>query len=59
MLGVYQSSNDYSLSMVRLRLINIKDWQIDKDMKFDCGAVSTVRSDKRRLPAPDRRMRVA
>lgn len=38
LLGVYQSSKDCSLSMVRLRLINIKSGQIDKDMKFDCGA---------------------
>jgi hypothetical protein len=38
LLGVYQSSTDCSLSMVRLRLINIKNGQIDKDMKFDCGA---------------------
>ncbi len=38
LLGVYQSSADCSLSMVRLRLINIKSGQVDKDLKFDCGA---------------------
>ncbi|BFG77269.1 hypothetical protein PTKU46_53020 [Paraburkholderia terrae] len=38
LLGVYQSSMDCSLSMVRLRLINIKSGQIDRDLKFDCGA---------------------
>ena len=37
LLGVYQSSKDCSLSMVRLRLINIKTGQIDRDLKFDCG----------------------
>lgn len=37
LLGVFQSSKDCSLSMVHLRLINIKSGQIDRDLKFDCG----------------------
>lgn len=38
LLGVYQSSKYCALSMVRLRLVNIKSGKIDRDMKFDCGA---------------------
>ena len=44
LLGIYQSSKDCSLSMVDLRLINIKSGQVDKDLTFDCGTgtVATV-----------------
>jgi hypothetical protein len=37
LLGVYRSSADCSLSMARLRLVNIKSGKIDKELKFDCG----------------------
>lgn len=37
LLGVYESSNDCSLSMARLRLVNIKSGRIDRVMKFPCG----------------------
>jgi hypothetical protein len=38
LLGVYESSKNCALSMARLRLVNIKTGQLDKEMKFDCGA---------------------
>ncbi|RDU99294.1 hypothetical protein [Trinickia dinghuensis] len=38
LLGVYESSKDCPLSMVRLRLVNIKSGRIDREMTFPCGA---------------------
>ncbi|AKJ69465.1 hypothetical protein PATSB16_37970 [Pandoraea thiooxydans] len=37
LLGVYESSGSCSLSMARLRLVNIKSGRIDREMKFPCG----------------------
>ncbi|MBB4225865.1 hypothetical protein GGD71_006678 [Variovorax guangxiensis] len=38
LLGVYRSSAECTLSMVGLRLVNIKNGQVDKELKFGCGA---------------------
>jgi hypothetical protein len=38
LLGVYESSNDCPVSMVRLRLLNIKTGRLDGNLKFGCGA---------------------
>ncbi len=38
LLGVYQSSEDCPVSMLRLRLVNIATGRIDSDIPFDCQA---------------------
>ncbi|HKR42626.1 MAG TPA: hypothetical protein VJU59_23625 [Paraburkholderia sp.] len=38
LVGVYGTSKNCPLSMTALRLINLKNGQVDRDMKFDCGA---------------------
>lgn len=38
LLGVYRSSAECTLSMVGLRLVNIKNGQVDKELKFGCDA---------------------
>jgi hypothetical protein len=44
LLGVYQSSRSCPLSMVRLRLVNIKSGQIDRNLKFRCGTGTVATS---------------
>jgi len=44
LLGIYQPSTDCPLSMTRLRLVNIKNGQIDKTLKFECGTGTVATS---------------
>lgn len=42
LLGIYQFSKDCPLSMTGLRLINIVNGKVDKELTFDCGDYGTV-----------------
>lgn len=44
LLGIYESSSACPLSMARLRLVNLRSGQTDKELKLECGAGTVATS---------------